>query len=464
MKPDDDKLEDFQIAPHVRGRSHTRGRGGLVAALQEGVTRPVSTSSSDLREYATNASGLVRKVPSLVVTVTSAREISHVLRVTRDARVPVNIRGTGLSFGDQGLSDGGVLIVNDMGPPDVRLNSDGSVEATTRTTWRSLECELKKRGRAIPVLTNYLDTSVGGTLSAGGYGARSIRYGGQVDLVRRLRLILPDGNAVWCSREANRDLFRYGLASIGRVGVLDRVVLETAPHNAETSLTVRVVPTLERLVENVDWLADSRAEGLDIFSGQHTREGVLATFGVRGDHAVPVPLRGSGAWRNEYDWPHSLLREQPRTFLHPSCHFVWADYCVDGANAGRFARFVDREVVSSPAYRAHGGRILVLAVSRPERRTAIPFAPTGYFSGAVFGFGLYFVVRRGDQAGLAEVQALHARALHTCLSCGGRPYLAGWLTMSERDKRSVYGRDHVAMRQLLEVLDPSGLFNRGLLS
>ncbi|WNG52560.1 FAD-binding protein [Archangium minus] len=116
---------------------------------------------------------------------------------------------------------------------------DGRAEATCRSRWKRVERTLAEAGRMFPILTTLLRTSVGGTLSVGGYGVRSFVDGAQVDQVERARLILPDGQAVWCSREENSELFRFALAGFGQIGVLERVVLRTVPTRSSGHLARR---------------------------------------------------------------------------------------------------------------------------------------------------------------------------------------------------------------------------------
>ena len=185
-------------------------------------------------------------LPAVVAPVTSAEEVAHVLRTTRAAGTPVAVRGSGHSFGLQGLSDGGVLIVGEPGDPGVRLRDEGTAEVSARAPWHAAEQALNARGRSIPVLTNHLTVSIGGTLSVGGYGEGTIRYGGQVDLVERFRLILPDGQARWCSPVESPELFRYGIGSLGQLGVLDRVVLRSVDYQRHTTIATRRHPSTDR--------------------------------------------------------------------------------------------------------------------------------------------------------------------------------------------------------------------------
>ncbi|MEU1756182.1 geranylgeranylglyceryl/heptaprenylglyceryl phosphate synthase [Micromonospora matsumotoense] len=436
----------------------------LDAELQRGLRRPVRTDLPGRQAYATNVGRLHDLLPAVVAPVTSAEEVAHVLRTTRAAGTPVAVRGSGHSFGLQGLSDGGVLIVGEPGDPGVRLLDEGTAEVSARAPWYAAEMALNARGRSIPVLTNHLTVSIGGTLSVGGYGEGTIRHGGQVDLVERFRLILPDGQARWCSPVESPELFRYGIGSLGQLGVLDRVVLRTVDHQRHTTIATRRHPSLTALVGSIGWLAEEQRSPVDLFSAQHYEGGFIATYGMRGDGQLPQQLRRQTEIRVEADWPLRSMRESRRNPADPSVHFIWADYCLSLPAAAEFARFLDAEILPSPGYREGAGRLLMLGVHRPEQRPGVPFTPAAGLRGLAVGFGLYFSVPRGDAAGVARVQGLHRQVLAECLALGGRPYLAGWYDLDEADLQSMYGADLVAVRRLRRELDPHGLFNPGLLA
>jgi FAD/FMN-containing dehydrogenase/heptaprenylglyceryl phosphate synthase len=432
----------------------------LARELQAGLTRPVAVSLAQRRAYATNVGG-AWQVPAVVARVASTAEVAHVLATARAAQVPVGIRGTGHSFGPQGLSDGGVLLVNELGDPELTVEADGTAQVSTRCTWQAVETALNRAGRAMPVLTNHLSVSVGGTLAVGGYGEGSIVHGGQVDLVRRARLVLPDGRIVWCSPTEEPELFRFALASLGQVGVLDRVVLRTVAYQPRTRIAVETRPDLEQLVESADWLAE-HPDAVDFFSGQHYEGRFLATYGLRGDRPLPARLRAADRGRVEIDWSLRSTREARRNPARPDIRFVWGDYCVDRDRAVGFARFLQRQVIADADYARHGGRTLMLAVNRPPQRRRLPFTPDGALTGLVFGFGVYLAVARDDLPGLVRARALHRRILDECLARGGRPYLAGWYELDRERLSTVYGADYLALRRLRARLDPADLVNRGL--
>jgi FAD/FMN-containing dehydrogenase len=84
------------------------------------------------------------------------------------------------------------------------------------------------RGVAPPVLTDYLELSVGGTLSVGGIGG-TILHGAQVDNVLELEVVTGTGARVVCSPSRRADLFHAVLAGLGQCGIITRATVRLLP-------------------------------------------------------------------------------------------------------------------------------------------------------------------------------------------------------------------------------------------
>ena len=111
----------------------------------------------------------------------NAADIAEVIR----AGVPVTAWGRGHSTHGQSLVDGGV-VVDMAGLSSVQRVEPGYAVVDAGASWRTVLEATLPLGLTPPVLTDFLDLSVGGTLSLGGIGGTSHRHGAQVDFVNRL--------------------------------------------------------------------------------------------------------------------------------------------------------------------------------------------------------------------------------------------------------------------------------------
>jgi FAD/FMN-containing dehydrogenase len=438
----------------------------IAGLLRQGVAGPIWTEPAQLEAYAINYGNRVRRVPALAVGVSSEAEVVHALRVARDRRLPVAVRGAGHSFGEQGLCAGGLVIVSQLGEPDCTMVDD-AVEVSTRTTWGALERALNRCGRTVPVLTTEPGVSLGGTLSAGGYGPASVRDHCQVDLVRRFRLVRPDGTALWCSPEATPELFRHGLASLGQLGYVERVVLRTRPHHRRTLVAVHHHAGLRELVASTARLVDRDEPALDYFSGHLGPGGCISTWGVRVSDGVrylpqgrlaEVFTRGRAAYVE--NWPPR--RRPGEDAFDPDVIHSWQDYVVDLAHVDRFVDFLAARVLTDEAAGRHFCRLQLLLDLHPERKRLFPFeAAHGDMRGVAYGFSLDFNVPRADPEGWRAVRRLQEETLEHCMACAGRPYLASGPPLDEATRRQLYGKGYDEHQRLRREHDPLLLFNSG---
>ncbi|WP_147339452.1 FAD-binding protein [Actinomadura spongiicola] len=179
--------------------------------------------------------GIVERSPVRVVRPGSAREVARAVREAAAQGLDVVPRGLGHSTYGQSLTAGVSLDLRELTGVEVRAR-DAVVAAGT--TWRELLAATLPHGLTPPVLTDHLDLTVGGTISAGGVGGTSHLHGTQADKVRALAVVsnvTGDGEPVRCSRDVRPELFDAVRAGLGRHGVI-------------TEATIPLVPAPERVL------------------------------------------------------------------------------------------------------------------------------------------------------------------------------------------------------------------------
>lgn len=191
-------------------------------------------------------------------------------------------RGEGHSTAGQAQEPGGVVV--DMR----RLNSvhevgSSHVVADAGARWSSVVATTLPFGLTPPVLTDYLELSVGGTLSAGGIGGMTHQYGLQADNVTELEVLRPDGVIQIC--RPGDTLFDLVRGGYGNHGIILRAHLRLVPAHSQVwryKLVYRSLP---------DFLADQRmlmaAERFSCLEGQAKPDGTFqleaASYGTPGD-------------------------------------------------------------------------------------------------------------------------------------------------------------------------------------
>ena len=446
----------------------------LIAELDARLPGRVVTAGRRLRRCSTDFGLTCRAWPGVVVEARSEADVVAALRAARAHGVPVSLRGAGHSVRGQTLSDGGLVIAN-RGPSEPPRRLDGDLfEVSARDLWWGVERALRRHGRAVPVLADYLGLSVGGTLSVGVYGADSIVHGALVDQVERLRLIRPDGDAVWCSASEHPDLFRYGLAGLGEVGVIEKAVIRTVPYRPVTTLLTYAHRSFTDLVDSLAWMARDDATGPELFKALVAGPRVLSTYGVTADSlrqawtvAPPEDLRGRPVRRRlvapRYRlWRHLTVLVWVARF-GPSRH-IWFDYLMGYDALREFASLVE-DLLAADAFAGCLKSIYVVGIRRRPDAPDLPFEAAGK-DGPPFkvGVGFYTMVPRHDDTRLARVDAAADRCLGRCLELGGRPYLYGWHRLDRETLGRIYGDAVERLGDLRRELDPEGLLRGGLAS
>ena len=180
---------------------------------------------------------LFTKQPQAVLTPGSVEDVKKVVRYARINRIPVAVNGQSGSGNDdreshshygQALVQGGIAI--DPKPfSKIHGISQGIADVEVGATWGQLALKALESGQTLPVYNDFAYLSIGGTLSVGGLGGTSQRYGSQADNVSWLQVVTGNGDLVTCSRTSNRALFDAVLIGGGQYGIIVRAGIRLVP-------------------------------------------------------------------------------------------------------------------------------------------------------------------------------------------------------------------------------------------
>lgn len=179
----------------------------------------VSRSWEDRNARSRDFGRMTTKVPDGVARPTSIEDTQNIVCGAARAGIPLAIRGGGHSQGGQCLTDRGIVVdtslldrVQPLGPNLVRVGGGAR--------WGAVVDALRGTKRLPPVLTDVADVTVGGTLSAGGLGTTSHRYGLQIGQVDQIDVVTGTGELVRCSRTREPDLFNAVRGGQGQLGLI----------------------------------------------------------------------------------------------------------------------------------------------------------------------------------------------------------------------------------------------------
>jgi cytokinin dehydrogenase len=437
----------------------------------------IEMSEAALAANATDFGRLVQGKALAVVRPSSTDHLRELVAWASRHGHRLTPRGGGMSQSGQSVANGSVSV-------DMRHHSGiATPDAERRTvvcgsgaTWRNV-LEQTLRSRLAPRVSPLnLDLTVGGTLSAGGFGTTSHRNGVAVSKVTRAEVVLGTGEVVQCGPSTRRDVFDAVLGGAGRAGIISNVEiqLEPVPDALETSFLLyedldamladqtaivasgcafhlesfcsasiqglRRGPSGRRL-PLTHWLyglhvtvtANAGAEATELVNGLRftkrlhvEQEPDYAAFASRYDVRFEG-MRATGAWEHAHPWYEALLP-------------------FDCA-----AAVVRRALEILPPFFGDGHR--VLTVAETDHPAAMAFPERGPF--AIFGVfptGVPPVLRAPALAALAKVN-------EAVVEAGGKRYLSGWLfEMSTSAWQTHYGNTYGQLVEAQRRFDPNGVF------
>ncbi|MGH4023237.1 MAG: FAD-binding protein [Pseudonocardiaceae bacterium] len=184
-----------------------------------------------LRWAAEDFGHLTHHRPRAVLRPDEVADVTAIVRFAARAGLPVAARGAGHSTYGQSQSAGGIVL--DMtGLHQLGEVRDGRITVQAGALWSEVLDATLAHGCTPPVLTDYLHTTVGGTLAVGGIGGTSQHHGLQADVVEELDLVTGTGRLVTCARDRNWRLFDVARGGLGQCGIITSVTLRLIPAPA----------------------------------------------------------------------------------------------------------------------------------------------------------------------------------------------------------------------------------------
>jgi cytokinin dehydrogenase len=197
--------------------------------------------------------------PAGVLRPGSAADIQAALASGR----PLRARGQGHSTAGQAQVSGGVVVdmsgLNAIGP----LRTD-HIFVGAGARWSSILAATLPQGLTPPVLTDYLELSVGGTLSAGGIGGAAHQHGLQVDNVLEMEVLTTDGRISTCT--AGDELFDLVRGGWGEHGIILGAKLRLIPAHTRARRYLLRYASLPQFLADQRLLMTSRR--FDYLEGQ----------------------------------------------------------------------------------------------------------------------------------------------------------------------------------------------------
>lgn len=182
--------------------------------------------------------------PSAVVKPASAPEISAIVKLANEYKIPVVPIG-----GRTGLSGGALSIHQGIGLATDRLNKiieidEQNLQVTTEPAviTQVLQDTVLEKSLFYPVDPSSRGSCfIGGNVAENAGGARAVKYGVTKDYVLNLEVVLPTGEIIWTGANTLKNSTGYNLTQLmvgseGTLGIITKIVLKLLPKNAHNVL------------------------------------------------------------------------------------------------------------------------------------------------------------------------------------------------------------------------------------
>ncbi|MFC4262310.1 FAD-binding oxidoreductase [Ferruginibacter yonginensis] len=198
----------------------------------------VFTDHETLDVFAKDETENLYFLPDIVIKPRTAEEISAVMKICNQHKIPVTPRGAGTGLSGGALPHfGGVLLsferMNNIIEIDER-NLQVTVEPGVIT--EVLQNAVKEKGLFYPPDPSSKGSCfIGGNIAENSGGPKAVKYGVVKDYVLNLEVVLPTGDIIWTGANVLKNATGYNLTQLmvgseGTLGIVTKIVLKLIPH------------------------------------------------------------------------------------------------------------------------------------------------------------------------------------------------------------------------------------------
>ncbi|MBW2311888.1 MAG: FAD-binding protein [Deltaproteobacteria bacterium] len=192
-------------------------------------------------------------VPDVVVYAHTTEQISRIMQLANQEKVPVTIQGSGTSVTGASLPvEGGILLDVHRMNRILEVNKDDFYAVVEPgVICMDLNRHLAKQGLMFPPNPgSELIASIGGMMSTNSSGHRAVKYGTARDYVKALKVVLADGTIIETGSKTPKSSMGYDLnhvfaSSEGTLGVITEITVKIKSLPEYTALALAIFNDLD---------------------------------------------------------------------------------------------------------------------------------------------------------------------------------------------------------------------------
>jgi len=197
----------------------------------------VFIDEESLHHYSHDETEDLHFLPDVVIKPRTAEEISAILKICDQNKIPVTPRGGGTGLSGGALPHlGGVLLSTERMNNIIHID-EKNLQVTTEpgVITEVLQMELKEKGLFYPPDPSSRGSCfIGGNISENSGGPKAVKYGVVRDYALNLELVLPTGEIIWTGANVLKNATGYNLTQLvvgseGTLGIVTKIVLKLLP-------------------------------------------------------------------------------------------------------------------------------------------------------------------------------------------------------------------------------------------
>jgi FAD/FMN-containing dehydrogenase len=414
---------------------------------------------------------IVHRTPKGVLLPRSDQDVASTIRWAGGLDRKIAPQGQSHSVYGRAQVRAGIVI--DMA--QLRTVHDGQndrVVVDAGAKWSEVLTATLRQDLTPPVLTDYLELSVGGTLVVGGIGGTTSQYGMQSDNVLELEVVTGTGEKVTCAPDSNADLFDAVRAGLGQVAVITRATLKLIPAPEHVRRYVLTYPDLRTLLTDERLLAADkrfdavqgaalptptgwkyRLDAVAQFSGNNPPDDDVLLAGLSDDRpAAQVSTLPYFDDLNRLAALEQLLRSNSQWFSpHPWLTTFVGDAEVESVVRGELTKL-------TPADLGPFGQVVLSAFRSQAVTSPLLRLPEDTL---VYAFNLIRIPTTDDTAKVNRLVAANRAIYERVRAAGGTLYPVSAFPMSRDDWRQHFGAAWGRLRDAKQHFDPGHVLTPG---
>src|SRR6476620_3996680 len=212
-----------------------------------------------LNQYASDETEDLHFLPDIVIKPANAEEISRILKLCNEFRIPVTPRGAGTGLSGGALPNfGGVLLSIERLNKIIAID-ERNLQVITEpgVITEVLQNAVKEKGLFYPPDPSSRGSCmIGGNIAENSGGPKAVKYGVVKDYVLNLEVVLPTGEIIWTGANVLKNSTGYNLTQLmigseGTLGIVTKIVLKLIPLPKYDLLMLAPFASLDKASEAV---------------------------------------------------------------------------------------------------------------------------------------------------------------------------------------------------------------------